>query len=77
MGSVHQTYADVIFEAASHRLGRQVAAPQVLQAFDDEPESEVPVATEILSAEACTVCMCVLRYEQKGRNKANKSKACY
>ena len=43
MGSVHQTYADVIFEAASHRLGRQVAAPQVLQAFDDEPES-VPVA---------------------------------
>ena len=37
MGSVHQTYADVIFEAASHRLGRQVAAPQVLQAFDDAP----------------------------------------
>ena len=45
MGSVHQTYADVIFEAASQRLGRQVAAPQVLQAFDDESES-VPVATE-------------------------------
>ena len=39
MGSVHQTYADVIFEAASHRLGRQVAAPQVLRGFDDEPES--------------------------------------
>ena len=46
MGNVHQNYADAIFEAASHRLGRQVAAPQVLQAFDDEPESEVPVATE-------------------------------
>ena len=45
MGSVHQTYADVIFEAASHRLGRQVAAPQVLRGFDDEPESE-PVASQ-------------------------------
>ena len=45
MGNVHQNYADSIFEAASHRLGRQVAAPQVLQAFDDAPES-VPVATE-------------------------------
>ena len=43
MGNVHQNYADSIFEVASHRLGRQVAAPQVLQAFDDEPES-VPVA---------------------------------
>ena len=47
MGSVHQTYADVIFEAASHRLGRQVAAPQVLRGFDDEPESTaVPVASQ-------------------------------
>ena len=45
MGSVHQTYADVIFEAASHRLGRQVAAPQVLRGFDVEPESE-PVASQ-------------------------------
>ena len=36
MGPVHQTYADVIFEAASHRLGRQVAAPRVLHAFDDD-----------------------------------------
>ena len=45
MGPVHQTYADVIFEAASHRLGRQVAAPQVLRGFDDEPES-VPVASQ-------------------------------
>ena len=35
MGNVHQNYADSIFEVASHRLGRQVAAPQVLQAFDD------------------------------------------
>ena len=47
MGSVHQTYADVIFEAASYRLGRQVAAPQVLRGFDDEPESTaVPVASQ-------------------------------
>ena len=47
MGSVHQTYADVIFEAASHRLGRQVAAPQVLRGFDDEPESTaLPVASQ-------------------------------
>ena len=47
MGNVHQNFADSIFEMASHRLGRQVAAPQVLQAFlfDDVPES-VPVATE-------------------------------
>ena len=45
MGRVYQDYADAIFEAASHRLGRQVAAPQVLHAFDDEPES-VPLATE-------------------------------
>ena len=44
MGRVYQDYADAIFEAASHRLGRQVAAPQVLHAFDDEPES-VPVAS--------------------------------
>eukprot|EP00964_Phaeocystis_antarctica_P082947 scaffold52108_cov57-Phaeocystis_antarctica.AAC.4 len=38
MGPVHQTYADAIFEAASHLLGRTVAAPQVLHAFD-EPAS--------------------------------------
>jgi hypothetical protein len=44
VGCVYQNYADAIFEAASHRLGRQVAAPQVLHAFDDEPES-VPVAS--------------------------------
>ena len=43
MGSIYQNYADVMFESASHRLGRQVAAPRVLHAFDDEPES-VPVA---------------------------------
>ena len=43
MGSIYQSYADAIFESASHRLGRQVAAPRVLHAFDDEPES-VPVA---------------------------------
>ena len=43
MGSIYQSYADAIFEAASHRLGRWVAAPRVLHAFDDEPES-VPVA---------------------------------
>ena len=43
MGRVYQKYADAIFEAASHRLGRWVAAPQVLHALDDEPESE-PVA---------------------------------
>ena len=44
-GRVYQKYADAIFEAASHRLGRQVAAPQVLHAFDDEQES-VPVASQ-------------------------------
>ena len=43
MGSIYQSYADAIFESASHRLGRQGAAPRVLHAFDDEPES-VPVA---------------------------------
>ena len=43
MGSTYQKYADGIFEAASHRLSRWVAAPQVLHALDDEPES-VPVA---------------------------------
>ena len=45
MGNIHQSYADAIFEAASHRLGRWVAAPRVLHAFDDEPES-VPVASQ-------------------------------
>ena len=45
MGSIYQNYADVMFESASHRLGRQVAAPRVLHAFDDEPES-VPVASQ-------------------------------
>jgi len=45
MGRVYQRYADAIFEAASHRLGRWVAAPQVLHALDDEPESE-PVASQ-------------------------------
>ena len=44
-GRVYQKYADAIFEAASHRLGRWVAAPQVLHALDDEPESE-PVASQ-------------------------------
>ena len=39
MGSTYQKYADAIFEAASHRLSRWVAAPQVLRGFDDEPES--------------------------------------
>ena len=33
MGSIYQDYADALFELASHRLGRQVAAPQVLNAF--------------------------------------------
>ena len=45
MGSIYQKYADAIFEAASHRLGRWIAAPQVLRGFDDEPESE-PVASQ-------------------------------
>ena len=45
MGNIHQSYADAIFEAASHRLGRWVAAPRVLHALDDEPES-VPVASQ-------------------------------
>ena len=45
MGSTYQKYADGIFEAASHRLSRWVAAPQVLRGFDDEPESE-PVASQ-------------------------------
>ena len=45
MGSIYQKYADAIFEAASHRLGRWIAAPQVLRRFDDEPESE-PVASQ-------------------------------
>ena len=44
MGNVHQNYADSIFEVASHRLGRQVAAPRVLHAFDDEPGSALPAA---------------------------------
>ena len=42
MGNAHQNNADDIFEAASHRLGRWVAAPRVLHAFDDEPESVAP-----------------------------------
>ena len=46
MGSIYQDYADALFELASHRLGRQVAAPRVLRAIDDEPESVVPVASQ-------------------------------
>ena len=53
MGSIYQNYADAIFESASHRLGRQVAAPRVLHAFDDEPES-VPVASQPPSAAYAT-----------------------
>ena len=52
MGRVYQNYADAIFEAASHRLGRQVAAPQVLHAFDDEPES-VPSDSAPLALTSC------------------------
>ena len=44
MGSIYQSCADVIFESASNRLGRQVAAPRVLHAFDDEPGSALPAA---------------------------------
>ena len=44
MGNAHQNNADAIFEAASHRLGRWVAAPRVLHAFDDEPGSALPAA---------------------------------
>ena len=52
-GRVYQKYADAIFEAASHRLGRWVAAPQVLHALDDEPESE-PVASQPPPAASAT-----------------------
>ena len=45
MGHIYQTYADAIFEVASYRLGRWVAAPRVLHAIYDEPES-VPVASQ-------------------------------
>ena len=48
MGNAHQNNADDIFEAASHRLGRWVAAPRVLHAFDDEQES-VPVLVPVAS----------------------------
>ena len=55
MGNVHQNYADSIFEVASHRLGRQVAAPQVLRGFDDEPESTaLPVASQPPPAASAT-----------------------
>ena len=47
-GRVYQKYADAVFKAASHRLGRWVAAPQVLHAFDDEQES-VPVLVPVAS----------------------------
>ena len=53
MGSIYQSCADVIFESASNRLGRQVAAPRVLHAFDDEPES-VPVASQPPPAASAT-----------------------
>ena len=55
MGSTYQKYADGIFEAASHRLSRWVAAPQVLRGFDDEPESTaVPIASQPPPAASAT-----------------------
>ncbi len=32
---LHQTYADAIFDAASHKLGRRIAAPQVVLDFGE------------------------------------------
>ena len=55
MGRVYQKYADAIFEAASHRLGRWVAAPQVLHALDDEQES-VPVLVPVASQPPPAAC---------------------
>ena len=50
MGRVYQKYADAIFKAASHRLGRWVAAPQVLHAFDDERVRARPGARRLAAA---------------------------
>ena len=40
---LHQTYADALFDAASDKLGRRVAAPQVILDFEE------PVTTPVSS----------------------------
>ena len=44
---LHQTYADALFDAASDKLGRQVAAPQVILDFEGLVTSikQTPVST--------------------------------
>ena len=56
MGPLYQTYADAIFDAASRQLGRQVAAPQVLLAFD-EHTAHSPTAASA-AVQSCEVPQC-------------------
>ena len=64
MGPLYQTYADAIFDAASRQLGRQVAAPQVLLAFD-EHTAHTP------SAVHAAVQSCVREVPQCAASKAH------
>ena len=46
---LHQTYADALFDAASDKLGRRVAAPQVILDFEGLVTSTKPTPVSMTS----------------------------
>ena len=50
---LHQTYADALFDAASDKLGRRVAAPQVILDFEE------PVTTPVSSVSPSAGASCL------------------
>ena len=50
---LHQTYADALFDAASDKLGRRVAAPQVILDFEE------PVTTPVSSGSSSAGASCL------------------
>ena len=49
---LHQTYADALFDAASDKLGRRVAAPQVILDFEGLVTTPVSSASPSAGANA-------------------------
>ena len=50
---LHQTYADALFDAASDKLGRRVAAPQAILDFEE------PVTTPVSSGSSSAGASCL------------------
>ena len=46
---LHQTYADALFDAASDKLGRRLAAPQVILDFEEPVTSIKPTLVSMKS----------------------------